>query len=123
MPYRIEFAEASERDLELIFDHLLESYLSFGERTVPALEHAAGRIRDIRAAAQSLTLFPERGIVRGDILPGLRVMVMDLAIFWYDIDEQARTVRVFGMFFGGQDHIRRMLIRLLGTDPSASRKD
>jgi hypothetical protein len=30
---------------------------------------------------------------------------------------------VLGMFFGGQDHIRRMLIRLLGTDPSASRKD
>jgi plasmid stabilization system protein ParE len=81
------------------------------------------RIRDIRAAAESLTLFPERGLARGDILPGLRFMVMDRAIYWYDVDDQAQAVRVLGIFFGGQDHIRRMLIRLLGTDPPASRKD
>ena len=118
MPYRIEFAEASERDLELIFDHLFESYLGFGESTVHALDHAAERIRDIRAAADSLTLFPERGTARADILPGLRFMVMQRAIFWYDVDDEAQTVQVLGIFFGGQDHIRRMLIRLLGPDPS-----
>ena len=118
MPYRIEFAEVSERDLELIFDHLFESYLGFGESTVLALEHASVRIRDIRAAAESLTLFPERGLARGDILPGLRFMVMDRAIYWYDVDDQAQTVQVLGIFFGGQDHIRRMLIRLLGPDAS-----
>ncbi|MFM7420600.1 MAG: type II toxin-antitoxin system RelE/ParE family toxin [Alphaproteobacteria bacterium] len=117
MPHRIEFAEASERDLELIFDHLFESYLGFGESTVLALEHAALRISDIRAAADRLTLFPERGIARADILPGLRFMVMERAIYWYDVDDQAQTVRVLGIFFGGQDHIRRMLIRLLGPEP------
>ncbi|MCA3278617.1 MAG: type II toxin-antitoxin system RelE/ParE family toxin [Roseomonas sp.] len=119
MPYRIEFAAASENDLELIFDHLFESYLSFGESTVHALEHAAMRISHIRAAAEGLTLFPERGTERRDILPGLRFMVMDRAIYWYDVDDQAQAVRVLGIFFGGQDHIRRMLIRLLGPDPSA----
>lgn len=118
MPYRIEFAEASERDLELIFDHLFESYLGFGESTVHALDHAAERIRDIRAAADSLTLFLERGTARADILPGLRFMVMQRAIYWYDVVDQAQTVQVLGIFFGGQDHIRRMLIRLLGPDPS-----
>jgi plasmid stabilization system protein ParE len=118
MPYRIEFAEASERDLELIFDHLFESYLGFGESTVHALEHAAERIRDIRVSAESLTLFPEHGMARGDILPGLRFMVMQRAIYWYDVDDEAQAVRVLGIFFGGQDHIRRMLIRLLGPDPS-----
>ena len=118
MPYRIEFAEASERDLELIFDHLFESYLGFGESTVHALEHAAERIRDIRAAAERLALFPERGMARADILPGLRFMVMDRAIYWYDVEDEARVVRILGIFFGGQDHIRRMLIRLLGPDPS-----
>jgi plasmid stabilization system protein ParE len=81
------------------------------------------RISDIRAAAESLTLFPERGTERGDILPGLRFMVMERAIYWYDVDDRAQAVRVLGMFFGGQDHIRRMLIRLLAKDPSASRKD
>jgi toxin ParE1/3/4 len=118
MPYRIEFAEASERDLELIFDHLFESYLSFGESTDQALDHAGQRIMGIRAAAERLALFPERGIARADILPGLRFMVMERAIYWYDVDDQARMVRVLGLFFGGQDHIRRMLIRLLGPDAS-----
>lgn len=123
MPYRIEFAEASERDLDLIFDHLFESYLSFGESTDQALDHAGQRIMGIRAAAERLALFPERGASRDDIVPGLRFMVMDRAIYWYDVDDRAQAVRVLGMFFGGQDHIRRMLIRLLGTDPPASRKD
>jgi hypothetical protein len=50
-------------------------------------------------------------------------MVMDRAIYWYDVDDRAQAVRVLGMFFGGQDHIRRMLIRLLGTDTPALRKD
>ena len=118
MPYRIEFAEAAERDLELIFNHLDESYVGFAESTNYALEHAAERNRHVRAHAERLELFPERGIARGDILPGLRFMVMERAIYWYDVDDQTRAVRVLGIFFGGQDHIRRMLIRLLGPDPS-----
>ena len=117
MSYRIEFAEASERDLELIFDHLVESYAGFGESTDQALDHAAQRVTGIRAAAERLALFPERGASRDDILPGLRFMVMDRAIYWYDVDERARKIRVLAFFFGGQDHIRRMLIRLLGPDP------
>jgi hypothetical protein len=40
MPYRIEFAEASDRDLDLIFDHLFESYAGFGESTDQALDRA-----------------------------------------------------------------------------------
>ena len=79
MPYRIEFAEAAEHDLELIFDHLFESYLSFGESTDQALDHAGQRIKGIRASAERLALFPERGASRDDILPGLRFMVMERA--------------------------------------------
>jgi toxin ParE1/3/4 len=45
-------------------------------------------------------------------------MVMQRATRWYDVDDEAQAVRVLGIFFGGQDHIRRMLIRLLGPDPS-----
>jgi len=123
MPHRIEFADDCARDLELIFDHFFESYLGFGESTDQAFDHAGQRIMGIRAAAERLALFPERGASRDDILPGLRFMVMDRAIYWYDVDERAQAVRVLGMFFGGQDHIRRMLIRLLGPDSSASRKD
>jgi plasmid stabilization system protein ParE len=80
MPYRIEFAESSKRDLELIFDHSFESYAGFAESTNYALEHAAERNRHVRAHAERLELFPERGIARRDILPGLRFLVMDRAI-------------------------------------------
>ena len=118
MPYRIKFADDCARDLELIFDHLVESYTGFGESTGQALEHAGQRIMGIRAAAERLALFPERGASRDDILPGLRFMVMDRAIYWYDVDDKARKIRVLAIFFGGQDHIRRMLIRLLGPDAS-----
>jgi plasmid stabilization system protein ParE len=114
MPYRIEFAEASERDLELIFDHLFENYVRFGEGTEGALDHAAQRILGIRAAAERLTIFPIRGTARDDILPGLRYVVIDRAVYWFDVDSRARKIRILAIFFGGQDHIRRMLIRLLG---------
>lgn len=102
MPYRIEFAEASERDLELIFDHLFESYVGFGESTGQALEHAGQRITGIRAAAERLTLFPERGASRDDILPGLRFMVMERAIYWYDVDDKARKIGVLAIFSAGR---------------------
>ena len=80
MSYRIEFAEAAERDLELIFDHLVESYMGFAEKTDHALEHAAERDRHVRAHAERLAPFPERGIARRDILPGLCFLVMDRAM-------------------------------------------
>ncbi len=37
-------AAATERDLELIFDHLLESHASFGESLNEAVTHATQRI-------------------------------------------------------------------------------
>jgi toxin ParE1/3/4 len=80
MSYRIEFAEAAERDLELIFNHLDESYVGFAESTDYALEHAAERNMHFRAQAERLGPFPERGIARRDILPGLSFLVMDRSI-------------------------------------------
>jgi hypothetical protein len=38
MRYRVEFAAATERDFDLIFDHPLESHASFGE----SLDEVAG---------------------------------------------------------------------------------
>lgn len=40
-------------------------------------------------------------------------MTIDRAIFWFDLDEAERVVRILAVFFGGQDHIRHMLRRLL----------
>jgi plasmid stabilization system protein ParE len=114
MRFAIEFSADAERDFELIFDHLFENYVAFGEGIDEALDHAARRVMDIRKAADRLASFPLRGQARDDILPGIRFLAIARAIYWFDVDQTAGRVRVLAVFFGGQDHIRHMLVRLLG---------
>ena len=114
MAFRLEFSVAAERDFELIFDHLLRSYLDFGESPENALDRAAARIVEIRAAAERILSAPHRGERHDGILPGLRHLAIGRAIYWFDVDEPRGTVRVLAVFFAGQDHVRRMIVRLLG---------
>ncbi len=116
MAFTVEFSAESERDVELIFDHLFESYTGFGEATETALDHAARRIMEIRQAAEQLSTCPIRGMTRADVLPGIRHSAIDRAIYWFDVDEAGRKLRILAVFFGGQGHIRRMLLRLLRQD-------
>lgn len=120
MRFAIEFSADAERDFDLIFDHLFESYLGFGESVEQALDHAAGRIMGIRRAADRLNSFPLRGTLRDDILPGIRFLAVANAVYWFDVDQTARKVRVLAVFFGGQDHIRHMLVRLLDQSAKSS---
>ena len=113
MPFTIEFSAESEHDFELIFEHLFESYVGFGESSEEALDHAAYRIMGIRQSADQLSTFPLRGTPRDDVLAGVRYLTIDRAIYWFDVDEAARKVRILAIFFGGQDHVRHMLVRLL----------
>lgn len=113
MALRLEFSVEAERDFGLIFDHLLQSYLDFGESLESALDHAESRIVEIRSAAERILTAPRRGERHDDILPGLRHLAMGRAIYWFDIDERSETVRVLAVFFGGQDHVRHMMARLL----------
>lgn len=116
MRFAVEFSAESERDFELIFDHLFESYVAFGEEIEAALDHAERRVRAIRESADQLSTFPIRGTARDDVLPGVRYMAVDRAIYWFDVDESSRRVRILAVFLGGQDHTRRMLLRLLSPD-------
>ena len=113
MAFRLEFSAAAERDFELIFDHLIDSYVSFGDRMDDAIEHAVARILEIRSTADRILTAPFRGERHDDILPGLRHLSLDRAIYWFEVDEGQETVRVLAVFFGKQDHIRHMLARLL----------
>ena len=108
-----QFAADAERDFGLIFDHLLRSYLDFGERLDSALDHAEARILAIRAAAERILDAPHRGERHDEFLPGLRHLAIGRAIYWFDIDESRETVRILAVFFGGQDHVRHMMARLL----------
>ena len=113
MVYGLEFSVEAEHDFGLIFDHLLDSYLNFGEQLESALEHAGARVLEIRAAAERIVAAPNRGERHDDIQPGLRYLSIRRAIYWFDVDEERRAVRILAVFFGGQDHIRHMMIRLL----------
>lgn len=115
MAFRIEFAADAARDLDLIVDHLVDSYVGFGEPVDEAFRRAAQRVRAIRRPADPL---PHRGARHDALRAGLRHGTMGGAVYWFKIDEDAAVVRVLAIFFGGQDHIRRMLIRLLDApDP------
>ena len=113
MRFRTEFSAEAERDFALIFDHLFESYLGFGESVELALDHSDARIRDIRQVADRLALAPFRGENHDDLLPGLRHLTIDRAIYWFDVNETEQRVRVLAIFLGGQDHVCHMLTRLL----------
>ncbi|MDP6343356.1 MAG: type II toxin-antitoxin system RelE/ParE family toxin [Alphaproteobacteria bacterium] len=119
MVWTTEFSEAAEHDFELIFDHLFQSYVQFGEQPASAFAKATERLEAIRTTASAISKAPYRGTLRDAIAPGLRQVTIDRAVFWFDLDETRRKVRILAIFFGGQDHIRHMLARLLKGDPSA----
>ena len=109
---RIEFAEGALRDLELILEHLAEAYRAFGEAPVEAIDHAARRVRAIIDAADRLALAPHRGAIHDDLAPGLRHVTLERAVYYFQVEGgNEGRVRVLAVFFGGQDHERRMRLR------------
>jgi toxin ParE1/3/4 len=114
---RVEFADDALRDLELIFDHLAETYRGFGEAPDEAFEHAARRIPAIVDAADRLALVPHRGPIHDELAPGVRHVTLDRAVYYFRVEEgKDAPVRVLAVFFGGQDHQRRMRLRILRRD-------
>ncbi|WP_339864928.1 type II toxin-antitoxin system RelE/ParE family toxin [Paremcibacter congregatus] len=113
MVYKVTFSEDATRDFELIFDFLFESYVEFGEAADQAIDRAEERIQSISADIQALAKAPHRGTLHDEILPGLRHVTLGRAIVWFDILPDREEVRILAVFFGGQDHIRHMLARLL----------
>ena len=113
MILRIEFAAEAERDFALILDHLIDSYIAFGESPAEAMGRATQRLSEILDDSLRIATAPFRGQRHDDLLPGLRQLAFGMATFWFTVNEAAGLVRVLSVFFGGQDQQRRMLIRLL----------
>ncbi len=113
MRFRIEFSAEAEHDFTKIFDLLFKSYRSFGESVEAALDHCEDRIREIRRESDRFSASPNRGEHQEDLLPGLRHLAIDRAIYWFDVNDEEQQVRILAVFFGGQDHVRHMLTRLL----------
>lgn len=114
MAYRVERAEETDRDLEAVFDFLFESFVAFGEDAGSALEHASRRVLAIEGAMAGLGKTPHQGTLRPELGEGLRNVTKERAVFYFDVDDEARLVRVLAIFYGAEDHRRKMLLRLLG---------
>jgi plasmid stabilization system protein ParE len=112
-PWTVVFAADAINDLLLIADHLAQAYCGFGEPPAQAERHAQARIEAIITAAERLATAPFRGESRDDLLPGLRHLALDRAVYWFRPRPEQRDIQVLAVFFGGQDHQRRMLVRLL----------
>ncbi len=56
---------------------------------------------------------PLRGESHDDLLPGLRHLALDRAVYWFRVRREQHEIQVLAVFFGDQDHQRHMLVRLL----------
>ena len=119
VPWTVVFAEDAINDLVLITEYLTQAYCSFGEPLAEANRHAQLRIESIIAKAERLAIAPLRGESRDDLLPGLRYLALDRAVYWFRPSAEQQDIQVLAVFFGGQDHQRRMLVRLLQNSTQA----
>ncbi|UWQ22232.1 type II toxin-antitoxin system RelE/ParE family toxin [Jannaschia sp. W003] len=115
MAWTVEFETVAEEDLRDIFRHLFDSqHRVFENDAQTAYELAAGRVRRIEAAAESLADMPGIGTAHDEIVSNLRHVTRGRAVFWFVADEGTRTIRIVGVFYGAQDHMGRMMRRLGG---------
>ena len=113
MAYELRFTPQYELDQQDIFEHLVDSYTGFGDDISEAFHQANQRIAQIRADIRKLKRNPKRGTRHDDIRPGLRHITFGKAIVWFDVNEAEHYVRILAVFFGGRDHVRHMLVRML----------
>ncbi|WP_234631603.1 type II toxin-antitoxin system RelE/ParE family toxin [Agrobacterium vitis] len=112
MAFDLVRSAASNRDLDLIFDHLVEAYLSFGDAIQEAFDRASARLKAIDDDMKALVHAPFQGTLLPSIAPNLRHVTKNRAVIYFKVDEVKNQVQILAIFFGGQDHQRHMLARL-----------
>ncbi len=116
MTYSVVRSTACDRDLSLIFDHLFETCQNLGDAPEEAFERASARIRSIEDDMEALGRASFQGTLRPDLLPDLRWVTKNRAIFYFQVDERAAALRILAVFFSGQDYRMNMLLRLSKSD-------
>ena len=93
MSYGIVVSQAARRQLDSLFDYIAAE----GSRDA-ALRFTQAIVDQIDKLAD----FPNRGVLRDDILPGLRTIGFRRRVTIAFVVEE-RAVMVLGIFYGGQD--------------------
>ncbi|WP_176038709.1 type II toxin-antitoxin system RelE/ParE family toxin [Brucella tritici] len=67
-------------------------------------------VDEIVSRCDALESFPERGVARDDMLPGLRTLgFRRRVLIAYTADGTSQTVRILGIYYGGQDYEGRLV--------------
>ncbi|WP_299707210.1 type II toxin-antitoxin system RelE/ParE family toxin [uncultured Tateyamaria sp.] len=111
--FKVLRSAACDADIEVIFDHLFQSYRDLGEPIDDALNRAASRVRGVEDALAGLGDVPFQGTLVPQIMDGLRHVTKDSAVFYFISDAERMEVRVLGIFFGGQNHRSYILQRIV----------
>lgn len=112
MVFRVDFAPGAERDFGIIVQHLTDAYIGLGDAPASAVDRAIERARAIRKNAERLGRTPGVGASRDDVGEGLRHVAFDRAIYWFTADVSSGAVTVLAVFLAGEDHHRKMALRL-----------
>jgi plasmid stabilization system protein ParE len=110
--YRVRRAADVAHDLDLIEEHLVQSYREFGDDLENAVERAAARICEALAYMWTFETHPHRGTEHADVRPGVRTATDKRFVFYFEIDALSFEVRILAIFFGGVDHRRQIMDRL-----------
>ncbi len=113
MAYEVRRAAGVHRDLELIFDFLVEAAEGVGESPARAFDLAAARLSEIEAACDALGRAPHQGTRRPELGSAVRHVTKGRAVIYFDTDDDREALRILAVFFGGQDHHSHILLRLL----------
>ncbi|MCZ8336037.1 MAG: type II toxin-antitoxin system RelE/ParE family toxin [Rhodobacteraceae bacterium] len=116
MVWQIELSDVIASDLTSIEDFIFHSATSLGEPTARASEMADRCIRTILADLGALTRAPHQGTRCPELGPNTGRVTKDRAIYYFDLIEDRRVIRILAIFFSGQDHDARILARLLTPD-------
>ena len=96
MSYTVAFSPKAVAQLEELEDYITQA----GSPIV-----AARYVDAIITYCENLSLFPQRGTSREDLLPTLRTThYRHAAIIAFTVDADTETVSILGVFYGGQDH-------------------
>jgi plasmid stabilization system protein ParE len=109
MAFEVVRARSCDQDLAALFDALFARYRGLGDTTAEALDRAEARIRSVEATMAGLGRVWFLGRPRPDLLPGLRQLAADWAVFAYLVDEPARQVRILAVLCGGPSPLAALL--------------
>lgn len=115
MVYEVRRSVACRLDLDRIVDHLVMAHMRLGEDADGALRRAASRIDAIEDAIDALGRAPHQGTLWPALMGDLRWVAKGGAVMYFIVDDEDRRMDVLAVFYGGEDHKRHMLDRILSS--------